>query len=287
MAIYYDGYDWDSDGFPGEYVYGDDEYVDDYYMDERWKRMPGAQDYWISNKERVWSSHKQNFIDGSLTMRGYTDFSLRCNGHRIHKTLHKAMAEAFIPNPNNYREVRHLDDDPTNNELGNLAWGTQHDNVQDCIRNGHFRYFSKEDIEKANAARRTPIIAVRLKDGEKLYFASQQEAGRQLGIDQSSINAVIRGKSRSAYGYFFSKQDHFDESFNYHDYPYQRKGMSVKAINLDTGEIRIYDRPRQAALDLNMSEASVSNVLRGKARSAKGWVFETLDTEEKDNGRIY
>lgn len=52
MAIYYDGYDWDIDDFPGEYVYGDREYIDDYYMDERWKRIWDAPDYWVSTKAR-------------------------------------------------------------------------------------------------------------------------------------------------------------------------------------------------------------------------------------------
>ena len=283
MAIYYDGYDWDSDGFPGEYVYGDREYVDDYYMDERWKLMPGAPDYWVSNKERVWSNYKQIFRKSGPTKKGYRDFSLKCNGHRIHKTLHKAMAEAFIPNPNNDPEVRHLDDDGTNGELENLAWGTQLDNVHDCIHNGHFHYLSKEDIEKANEKRRTPIVAIRLSDGKKYYFNSQQEASRELNINQSSINGVILGKRNSAGGYFFSKQETFDDSFDHRGYAYQRRGMAVRATYLATGETRIYDKPRHAAIDLNMSEASVSNVLRGKTRSAKGWVFEILDTEEYDD----
>ena len=106
MAIYYDGYDWDVDGFPGEYVYGDLGCGDEYYMDERWKRVDGIPDYWVSNKGRVWSSISETFIEGSPTPKGYIDFSLRVGSHRVRRTLHRLMAEAFIPNPYNYPEVR-------------------------------------------------------------------------------------------------------------------------------------------------------------------------------------
>lgn len=287
MAIYYDGYDWDIDGFPGEYVYGDREYVDDYYMDERWKRIWDVPNYWVSTKARVWSSVSKSFIEGTPLKNGHIDMSLILNGRRIHRYLHRLVAEAFIPNPCGYPVVRHLNDDPSDNEPENLAWGTQLDNVHDCILNGHFQYFSKEDIERANEVRRTPIVAIRLRDGKKFAFVSQQEASRQLGISQTSISAVIRGCNKSAGGYYFITQEDFNGTFDYRDYRYQRRGLSIKATNLYTGETRIYGKPRYAAVDLGMSEASVSNVLRGKARSAKGWVFRELDTEVDGDEYLY
>ena len=281
MATYYDGYDWDTDGFPGQYVYGDYEYVDDYYMDERWKPTD-VRGYWVSNKGRVWSSIQSRFIEGHTTKKGYVDFSFKINGHRVRRYLHRLLAEAFIPNPRNYSEVRHLDDNAYNNELENLAWGTQLDNTRDCIRNGHFRFFTREDIELANSIRRTPVIAIRLRDGKRYRFVSQQEASRQLGVDQASINAVVRGKCRSACGYYFVREDEFDGEFNHVGYTYQKRGMPIKAINMHTDEIRIYDRPRQAAIALGLSESSISNILHGKALYSKGWIFEELDAEEYD-----
>lgn len=283
MAIYYDGYDWDSDGFPGEYVYGDDVYVDDYYMDERWKPVVGAPDYWISTKARVWSHVDSRFIEGYTNEKGYTDFSLYVNGYRIRDSLHRMLAKAFIPNPHGYPMVRHLDDNPFNNDLDNLAWGTQLHNMRDCIDNGHFRYFTREDIEHANAVRRTPIVAIRLRDGKAQHFISQQEAARQLGIDQSCINSVLRGKSRAAGGYYFVFERFFDEHNDYRVRNYQRRKIPLKAINMTTGEVRIYSRAREAARDLNISESSISIILRGKAHTAKGWTFEDVDPEDEYN----
>ena len=279
MAIYYDNRDWDLDGIPGSYVYGDDERIDEYYMDERWKRVNDLPDYWVSDKARVWSAVSRSFIKGTPLRSDHIDISLRSNGGRVHRYLHRLVAEAFIPNPKGYPEVRHLNDDPSDNSLENLAWGTQLDNVRDCIYNGNFRYFSRDEIERGNAIRRTPIIAVRLRDGEKRSFVSQQEACRELGINQASINDVIHKRRSSAGGYYFALEENFDDSFDYAVHQYQRKNVPVKATNLGTGENRVFDKPRQAAIELGMSEASVSNVIRGKAQSAKGWTFDYLEED--------
>jgi hypothetical protein len=248
-------------------------------MDERWKRVVGAPEYWISTKARVWSNVDNRFIGGYTNKNGYTDFSLRVNGQRARKYLHHMLGEAFIPNPNNYPMIRHLDDNPLNNDLDNLAWGTQLHNMSDCIDNGHFRYFTKEDIERANAARRTPVVAIRIKDGKILHFISQQEAARQLRLNQSSVHGVLCGKSRASGGYFFVFEKDFDETTDYTSHDYQRRKIPVKAINLKTGEVRIYNRARDASHDLNIHESSISTILRGKAYASKGWTFTDADQE--------
>lgn len=281
MSREYECHDWENDGFPGEYVYGDCGYIDDYYMDERWKPIYDIPGYWVSNKGRVWSVISKMFIAGTPLKSGHIDISLRYNGRRVHRYLHRLVAEVFIPNPQGYPEVRHLDDNPYNNEVWNLAWGTQYDNVQDCIRNEHFRYFSREDIERANQIRRTPIVAIHLKSGRRFLFDSQQEASRQLGVSQSSIHSVIRGKLRSCNGYYFAFQSDFDNTFDHTSYSYRRNKMPIKAFNINTNDIRVYDSARQAANDLGISEAGVSLVLNGKSRHMRGWEFEYVDTGDE------
>lgn len=285
MSNYYENVDWDSRGFPGDYVYGERVYVDEYYMDERWQPIYDIPGYWVSTKARVWSEISKTFIWGTPLRSGHIDVSLRLNGRRIHRYLHRLVAEAFIPNPDGYPEVRHLDDDPSNNEVWNLAWGDQYANVQDCIRNGHFRYFTREDVEKANAMRRTPIVAVDLKSGKRIFFDSQQEASRQLGVDQSSIHDVIYGRKRGCNGYYFAFQKDFDDSFDHVNHAYRRMRRPVRAIKLSTGETRIYESARQAANDLGISEAGVSLALNGKSRYMRDWSFEYLylDTEDDHN----
>ena len=203
MAKYYDGRDWDVEGFPGEYVHGDDVCVDDFHMDERWMRDLDHPDYWVSNKGHVYSAQSKSFISGTPLKAGHVDMSLRHGDKRVHKYLHRMVAEAFIPNPYKQPVVRHLDDDPSNNCVNNLAWGTQLDNMRDCIQAKRFRYFTDDDVAKANAVRRTPLAAIRIADGDIQHFVSQQEAGRSLGIDQGSISMALHGKRKSVGGYRF------------------------------------------------------------------------------------
>ena len=196
--------DFDNYGFTGEYVYGDDAYISDEYMDECWKRYKNSSDYWVSNKGRVWSSISNSFIEGTPNCRtGHIDISTKSNGKRVHRYLHRMIAETFIPNPKNYPMVRHIDDDPSNNIVDNLAWGTQKDNMRDSINNGHFKYLTNADRENAMKKRRTPIKAINTSTGEEIFFNSQQEASRLINIDQSSINMVLKGKRKRIKNYIF------------------------------------------------------------------------------------
>lgn len=273
---YYDGYDWDADGFPGEYVYGDSIYVSDYYSDERWKRDTDIPEYLVSSFGRVWSSISNTFIYGSPTGRnGHLDISLRRNGIRIHKYIHRMVAEAFIPNPHNYPVVRHLDDNPSNNHVDNLAWGTQYDNVQDCIKNGRFKYFTDQSREKAMCIRKMPIIAVNIDTGKQFDFGSQCEASRALQINQRDISCVLNNKHTNAAGYIFYRQSE-NPPVDIRNHKYIRHYAPIKAINIFTGESFIFRGQTEAAHELGMSVSSVSMCLSGKMHSAKGYRFEYL-----------
>lgn len=269
----------------GEYVFGDDVYIDDDYMDELWKQYRGFPEYWVSTHGRVWSDYEQWFIYGSPNPEsGYIDFSLKRNGVRYHRTLHRMMGEMFIPNPNNLPLVRHLDDIPDHNWLENLYWGSTEDNMQDCIRNGNFRYLTNDDREKAMQKRRSPVVAIRFRDGTRIVYPSQQEASRQLGINQRDISDVVRRNNHGAKGYYFMNAD---EKFDKNRYEYAKKHFVpqrpfIVAINCETGEEILFHGLTETANTLEMSIASVSNVLREKQRSAKGWYFKYAYPEEDD-----
>lgn len=273
-------HDWDTDGFPGEFVHGDDVCLPDQYLDERWKCIQDFPDYWISNMGRIWSERSQCFVYGTPIGRcGHIDVSLHRDGIRYHRYIHRLVAEAFKPNPFKYPFVRHLDDDPSNNYVENLDWGTQTDNVQDSINNGHFYYLDESDREKAMQKRRMPIIAVNIRTGEQIRFESQQEASRRLKLNQSSINAVINGRRSRAGCWYFAKDGKEINDLSRIDIYHHAKIPPIRAINLETGEHFRFNGLTQAANCLGMSIASISLVLHGKQYSAKGWKFKYIDEE--------
>lgn len=98
--------------------------------------------------------------------------------------VHRVIAKTFIPNPNEYPVVRHKDDDPTNNRVDNLMWGTQRDNIEDCMNNHGMNYDGMKDY---NERRKTPVQACDITTGETQVFDSQSSAARSLGISQGNI----------------------------------------------------------------------------------------------------
>lgn len=203
------GYDY----VPGEYVYGDNCYVPDKYMEERWWYIKDAPGYMISDHCRVWSDVSQQFIKPKpMDNHGHLGVCLSVNGKPIYRYLHRLMAEAFLPNPYGLPIVRHLDDDPRNNYLDNLRWGTQKDNHDDCCRNGHARYPTPEDREIGLEKLRIPILATNLNTGEQIRFRGQTEAARFLGIQQANIWKVLNGERRHAGGYHF---EYLEKGGNY------------------------------------------------------------------------
>lgn len=171
-------------------------------LDERWKQIDGHPDYYVSDSGRVWSSKRQKFLTPRKNdKKGHLGFSMDSK----YPYLHRILAKAFIENPENEPVVRHLDDDVTNNELENLAWGTQKDNIHDCIRNRNNYILTPEDREKHLVNQRTPIKATNRSTGEIMIFESQCEAANSLKLQQSNIHKTLVGERNHTGGWAFEK----------------------------------------------------------------------------------
>lgn len=103
------------------------------------------------------------------------------NGKRIshdNKTIHRLVAETFIPNPNNLPLVMHLDNDPLHNHVSNLKWGTQKENCEQCVNDG--RKNPKYTIYKVSNGEDTVICR-----GEK-------ELKQTLGYSYPKTGTILR-----------------------------------------------------------------------------------------------
>lgn len=113
-------------------------------MKEIWKDIEGYEGlYQVSNMGRVKSLMFRNNICSiprerimSFTIRsGYRVIVLRKNRRRKSQQVHRLVAKAFIPNPNNLPIVNHKDFNKQNNNVQNLEWCTQKENVKWSIKN--------------------------------------------------------------------------------------------------------------------------------------------------------
>lgn len=113
-------------------------------MKEIWKDIKGYEGlYQVSNFGRIKSLErvaKSNKFGGVRTIKeailhptdngnGYKIVGLRKAGRRKNCYIHRLVALAFIPNPNNLKYINHIDYDRENNKVSNLEWCTQKENV--------------------------------------------------------------------------------------------------------------------------------------------------------------
>lgn len=165
--------------------------------DDIWLPVSGYEDYYVSKSGMISGPGRhgeREILSESIGKNGHRYVSLYKKGIRHKEYVHRLVANAFVPNPNNYNVVRHMDDSPDNNDADNLLWGTQRDNILDMRRSGNDYRFTDKDRERAFSKRRTPIIATNIKTGEEFFYISQQEASRQLRISQSDISSIVSNK---------------------------------------------------------------------------------------------
>jgi len=172
---------------------------------EIWKALPGVQGVEVSTfgkvrtLDRLVSSESGTyFTEGKVLKQydngyGYLIANIPVDGKYVTKRVHRLVAQAFIKNPNNLPQVNHRDCDRTNNNVENLEWC-------DNTYNSQYR-------EKYGEALGHPLFAINLTTLEVSKFRSQHEAGRTLGVEQTSISKVIKGRYKQAGGYWFLNDD--------------------------------------------------------------------------------
>jgi len=165
-------------------------------MQEIWKNIIGYEGrYMVSNFGNVKSlfkysdnkkeSREKNIYIGS-DGSGYPVVTLRNNGKRLIKSIHRLVAEAFIPKQENKDIVNHIDGNKKNNNVDNLEWCDKRDNMihameylginRDGELNPNFKYTNNQ-IEE--------LISLH-KKGNSVYFCY-----KKLNINKNSAYRII------------------------------------------------------------------------------------------------
>ena len=167
-------------------------------MQEIWKDIKDYEGrYQVSNLGRVRSFfygkkfHEEGrIISTKLNNRNYTQVHLFKNGKEKMNLMHRLVAEAFIPNPNNLPQVNHIDENKENNCANNLEW---------C--NNKYNAYYGTRITRSGEKHRKQVFQYDLENNLIHIYNSLKEAGKTMNLAPTTIGDCCRGKTNTAGGY--------------------------------------------------------------------------------------
>lgn len=138
--------------------------------------------YYVTEDGKVFNSkgHQLSLWKGN---NGYLKVKLRIDGKPKDRYIHRLVAQAFVPNPDNLPQVKHKDDNKTNCHYTNLEWGTNQENTQEGYDRGCYKFKTRSH----------KIRAVHKTTGEETVFKSIRELDDSLGYNRKTVTAILKG----------------------------------------------------------------------------------------------
>ena len=153
------------------------------YNGEIWSKIKDYPNYEVSSLGRVMNIKTGRILKPKLSHKGYLRIGLYNNEGFRQLRVHRLVAEAFILNPENLETVDHIDGNKLNNNVDNLQWMSNADNVRKANNKQVSQYY---------------------KNGEFIAtYVSILEASRQTGINQNIISACCNGKFMKGNNYIW------------------------------------------------------------------------------------
>jgi len=162
-------------------------------MKEVWKEIEGFNgDYFISNLGNIKSFKKGDgvILKKRVHSGGYLRSNLSLDGKIYDKYNHRLVAKHFIKNPNNFKEVNHMDGDKTNNIVTNLEWCSNRYNIDHSIKNGLKKDYG---VDSPNAK----LNIIQLNEIRELFkntSMSFNEIGRIYEVSGTTVSNIYYGK---------------------------------------------------------------------------------------------
>ncbi len=261
---------------------------------EMWRRIKGFENlYTISNYGRVFSFRKRvghtnkeqppMIIKLFKNVHGYYYVNLHNNGTCKTKTIHRLVAEAFIPNPKNYSDVNHIDETHTNNNVDNLMW---------CTHKYNQNYGTIKERMKRKMTNH-PVFSKEIAqydlDGNFIKtFPSVREIKRELKLKgfKSIYDACFEiNNTHTSHGFQWRYvQDGLDYTRNIGKVKrkHSTEKKRVYQYSLKMKFIASYESASEAARHVAVSSTNITACCKGKYETSGGykWFYEPQHKQE-------
>lgn len=158
---------------------------------EKWSPIPDTH-YSVSSEGRVRNDETGHIRAQEENEYGYCKVRLHYNNSKHWKKVHRLVAEAFIPNPDNKPQVNHIDGNKLNNNVENLEWVDNSQNMKHAYAMGAIKVPNDTYSGK-------PILCVNT--GE--YYSSIANASEKTGIPERCIRECINWRRKETHGLRF------------------------------------------------------------------------------------
>lgn len=126
---------------------------------------------------------KETFISNS----GYERVSLWKNGKGQNISVHRLVAFKYLSNPNNYKQVNHIDGNKLNNNVDNLEWCSREENMKHAYKNN---LINSKTTKVKQYDKNMNLIKI---------WNSIKDVERELGISHSNITTVCKNNTNRKY----------------------------------------------------------------------------------------
>lgn len=236
--------------------------------EEIWKDIPGFEDwYQASNTGKIRSLdryvnyknigkaiRKGKILSPKTSNKGYLEVTLMINGKSYCKRVHQLVATAFIPNPNNYPYINHINEIKTDNRAVNLEWCTPKQNTEaySCSRNIVYQYNLNGDLVK--------------------IWNSETRAAESVEGDKTGIQHCCIASLKTYKGYIWSYTPITSADLEHRNT--NDKLVKVEQLDLDGNVLNIYKSTVEAAKAVGCNPSAISMACSGLRNTIKGYKWK-------------
>lgn len=156
--------------------------------------------YYISNFGNI--KHDNNFLKKCIHSNGYEQVNIRIGNKYVTKLIHRLVAAAFIPNPDNKPCIDHIDGDRANNHADNLRWVTYLENNNNPITKKRLSENNAKNMQGKEGVLHPNSKPVRMmKNGVCLKIYQSIHLAKKDGFNDTLIIRCCKGRMKKHKGY--------------------------------------------------------------------------------------